>query len=207
METITMDLLNTAIPSQVSIDALQRYSFNMATANIPTAYTLLFTSIATFLQLRESKDAGKVSLSIHDERGNFKIAGIVSYHAPDEDAKDDERGNWSLEFTLDEKDLREVSVKFDNMNSEYISILNNEFKNSFNGKFKSTTYIPQVFAICIDSLINQLDNLVTEDKAVDIKLNGIFIASGAVEDGQKVISIVPGSVVKQIVKNDSALQV
>ena len=57
----------------------------------------------------------------------------------------------------------------------------------------------------IDEITKFLDKNASETEEVEVTLRGLFTASVAVENGVKVMSIVPGEYIKQIIKNDSAL--
>ena len=57
----------------------------------------------------------------------------------------------------------------------------------------------------IDEIVKFLDKNASETEDVEVELRGIFTASVAVENGTKIMSIVPGEYIKQIIKNDSAL--
>ena len=50
-----------------------------------------------------------------------------------------------------------------------------------------------------------LDANADETEEVELVLRGIFTASVVYEDGKKVMSLVPGECIKQVIKNDSAI--
>ena len=59
--------------------------------------------------------------------------------------------------------------------------------------------------LCVDTLIGVLDRESNDTEQVDIVLEGYFVASAAVEAGEKVLAITPDGAMKKIIKSDVAL--
>lgn len=194
----------TSIPSQFSINLKDNYSILWVDSRTADLYRTLFTAIADVLKHNQSKDAGKIGMSMKDDKGHFKFGAILTFKKPEEGSEEDS-GNWYLEFTFDSNDMTDLMVDVDNHSDVFVRCAAEEANNICYGRFRSTEVMYQVFNCAIDTLIQFLDANASETEEVEVNLRGIFTASVAVEDGEKIMSIVPGEYVKQIIKNDAAL--
>ena len=167
-------------------------------------YRTLFSAIADTLKHNQSKEAGRIGMIMKDDKGHFKLGAILTYKKPEEDSEED-TGNWYLEFTLDPEDMTDLALEIDNHSDVFIRCAAEEANNICYGRFRSTEIMYNIFNCAIDTLVQFLDVNATEADDVDVNLRGIFTASVAIEGGKKVMSIVPGEYIKQIIKNDAAL--
>ena len=108
-------------------------------------------------------------------------------------------------MTLDESDMTDLDVVVDNHSDVFVRCAGNEASNICYGRFRSTELMYQVFNTLIDTSVSFLDVNANETEEVTVNLRGVFTASVAIESGVKVMSIVPGEYIKQIIKNDAAL--
>ena len=72
-------------------------------------------------------------------------------------------------------------------------------------RFVSMEYCNNIFVEAIDTLIKFMDANATEDGEFTVVYNGVFTATVTVEGGEKIISIVPGEMIKQYIKGDNSL--
>lgn len=199
----TFDFEKTSIPSQYGIDLYDNHGLTWVDTRSADIYRVLFTSIADCLKFKERKDAKRIGFSMKDAKGNIKLGAILSYKAPEEGSEEDS-GNWYLEMTFDPEDMKDLDIDIDNHSDEFVTHAANNAHEIANGRFRTTEMMFNVFDTAIDTLKNFLDFNV-EAGDLEVTLRGIFTASAAIEDGKKVLSIVPGEIIKQIIKNDSAL--
>jgi predicted proteasome-type protease len=71
--------------------------------------------------------------------------------------------------------------------------------------FNHERYMYDACVICVDTLIGVLDRESNDTEQVDIELEGYFVASVSVENGEKVFAITPDGAMKKIIKSDVAL--
>ena len=168
-----------------------------------------FASSAAYLsKVKVSKADEAVALILTDVAGNFKFAGIVEYHENKENP--DEPGNWSYTMTFEEKTL-EVLEKSKAVKKLLYS--SDAFKGVFDKvsydvagiQFEHQTYMFDACLLVVDTLIQVLDREAKEGEIVDIELPGYFVASVSVEDGEKIFAVTPDGYMKQIIKDDTAL--
>lgn len=168
-----------------------------------------FAATAAYLsKVKVSKADEAVALVLTDLAGNFKFAGIVEYH---ENENPEEPGNWSFVLTFNEDDVKDLekrkSVKkylyggesfksvFDKVSYDIAAI-----------EFQHEAYMFDACVIVIDTLKQILDREAKENEVVDIEFPGYFTASVSIEGGEKVFAITPDGHLKEIIKDDIALE-
>lgn len=168
-----------------------------------------FASSAAYLsKVKVSKADEAVALVLTDVTGNFKFAGIVEYHENKDNP--DEPGNWSYVMTFDSKTLETLEKS---KNVKKLLYSSDAFKGVFDKvaydvaciQFQHQTYMFDACLLVIDTLLQVLDREAKEGEIVDIELPGYFAASVSVEDGEKVFAITPDGHMKQVIKDDTAL--
>lgn len=168
-----------------------------------------FASTAAYLsKVKVSKADEAVALVLTDVAGNFKFASIVEYHENKDNP--DEPGNWSYVMTFDSNTLDTIEK---NKGLKKLLYSSDAFKGVFDKvaydvaaiQFQHQTYMFDACLLVIDTLLQVLDREAKENEVVDIELPGYFTASVSVEDGEKVFAITPDGHMKQIIKDDTAL--
>lgn len=172
-------------------------------------YKSFIAATSTYLsKVKIAKEDEAVALVLTDINGVFKFAGIVEYHENETDG--DEPGNWSYVLTFNEEDVNSVASK-----KKLTKFLygDDSFKLVFDKvgydiggiQFEHERYMYDACLLCVDSLIGVLDREANDADQVDIVLDGYFVASVAVEGGEKVFAITPDGAMKKIIKSDVAL--
>lgn len=194
----------TSIPGQFSVNMIEKYKMNWADTNTATIFRVMFTSIADILKSKQDKNVPRTGFSMKDDKGNFKLGAIMTYRKPDAEEEEDS-GNWYLEMTFDPEDMVDIDKEIDNHTSEFTVVANDEAFRIAGARFNQVKYIHIIFGCIVDTIIDFLDANASESEDVSVTLNGVFTASVAIENGIKVMSIVPGGIIKQIIKEDSIL--
>lgn len=195
---------NTSIPSQYSINLKDNFGILWVDSRTADMFRTMFSAIADTLKFNQTKDAKRIGMSMKDDKGNFKLGAILNFKKPEEDSEEDS-GNWYLELTFNAEDMTDLDLEIDNHSDVFIRCASEEAHNICYGRFRSTDMMFNLFNCAIDTLVQFLDTNAEEAEEVEVSLRGIFTATAGVEDGKKIMSIVPGEYIKQIVKNDSAL--
>lgn len=168
-----------------------------------------FASTSAYLsKVKVTKSDEAVALVLSDVAGNFKFASIVEYHENTENP--DEPGNWSYVMTFDAKTLDNLEK---NKTVKKLLYSSDAFKAVFDKvaydvaaiQFQHQTYMFDACLLVVDTLLQVLDREAKEGEIVDIELPGYFTASVSVEDGEKVFAVTPDGHMKQIIKDDTAL--
>lgn len=185
------------------------YDFDSGDDRPERIMKVFIASVSTYLSRRKvSKEDEAVALVLQDINGNFKFAGIVEYHANTDNP--DEPGNYSYTMTFYEKDLQDLEkVKTVNKylygDDAYKSIEDKVAYDVGGMSYNKDTFSYDAALLIVDSLIQTLDHEAVEGEVVDIEMPGYFTASVAIENGEKVFSIVPDGHMKALVKADVTL--
>jgi hypothetical protein len=151
-----------------------------------------------------------VALVLTDVSGNFKFAGIVKYNANTENP--DEPGNWDYSFTFNEDDVTELEStrkvkKLLYGDQAFHSIFDKIGYDIASIQFEQERYMYDACLLTVDTLIQILDNEAIPGEDVDIEMPGYFVATVRVENDEKEFSITPDGHMKEIIKDDSKLDV
>ena len=194
----------TSIPSQYSIDLLENHGMTWIDTRTRDFYRTVFTTIADVLKIHQNKNKERIGFIMKDDKGNFKFGAILNYNKPEEGEEDD-AGNWYLEMTFYPEDMTDIEEIYDNHSSEFTVSAAREAMAIVSMRFRTAEYMHTMMTAAIDTLVNFLDANAIEGDEVEVVLNGVFTASVVIEDGKKIMSIVPGEIIKQIIKADSIL--
>lgn len=193
-----------SIPSQFSIDVKDNFGGLWVDTKTADLYRILFSAMADTLKFNQTKDAKRIGMVMKDDKGNFRLGAILNFQEPEEGSEEDS-GNWYLEMTFNPEDMTDIDIELDNHSDIFIRCAAEEANNIIYGRFRSTDLMYNMFNTAIDSLLKFLDSQAIEGEEVEVVLRGVFTASVVIENDKKIMSIVPGEYIKQIVKNDSAL--
>ena len=169
-----------------------------------------FTAVSAYLSKNKiAKTDEATALVLTDTAGNFKFGAIVQYHENAENP--DEPGNWSYTMTLNEEDLQDLErtktvKKLLVGDMAFQSTMDKAAYDVAGIMFKHDSYIFDACTLCIETIIQVLDAEAKPNEVVDIEMPGYFVASVAIENGEKVFSIVPDGHMKSIIKEDVALE-
>lgn len=159
-------------------------------------------AISKYLGLKKNREDNGTSLLVRDEKGNFIIAGVVRYHAPE---KEDQAGNWSYEFTFNEEDVKETH-QYVVTDSAFMEVLQ-AVATSHSLVISDMQFALDLIVGFFTSLKNVLEQNVTSSEEFEIESEGFFVATSAVEGDEKVYSLVPSGEMKRLIKDDSTLEV
>lgn len=167
-----------------------------------------FASTAAYLsKVKQSKEDEATTLILTDLAGNFKFGAIVEYHNNDESDAD----NWSFTMTFNEDDIKNLEKTKIVKKHLYSTDM---FKSVFDKvtydvaalEFQHESYMFDACQLVIDSLLQVLDREAKVGEVVDIEFPGYFVASVSVDGDEKVFGIVPDGHLKEIIKDDTALE-
>ena len=201
------DLIESNIPAELTFNLMEHHDMIWVADRTPGFYRVFFFTIAEILKSKKSKNNPKVGFMLKDKNGDMKFGAILMYHAPDDgvDDGDDDKGNFTLEFTLDSADMTDLDIVIDNHSDLFIQCASRKASDIMYGRFVNMEYCNNLFIEAIDTLVKFMDANASETEEVSVIYKGVFTATVAVEGGEKIISIVPGEMVKQFIKGDTTL--
>jgi glycosyltransferase involved in cell wall biosynthesis len=106
----------------------------------------------------------------------------------------DEKGNFSIEFTLDKGDLKDIIPQniYNTSDDAFSAMCDRVMKESYRARWEDNRCMHIMIGMVIDTLVDYLAANAKNPGGVEVELAGFFLASAAVEDGKVVISILPG---------------
>lgn len=167
-------------------------------------YKCIFVSIARFLHYIKQADGGKVALAVDDYKGNMLMAAIVT-HTPNDDPS--MPGNWSLSFTFDPEDIKEINPVMRTNEAYFHKVLAETTIDIMHCRYTNTAFQEDITKLCVINLKDCLDKNANPDDVYEIEVPDIFVARVAIEDGEVVKSIEPSSKLSQIIKGDDQVEV
>lgn len=194
-----MKLMESSIPQNLA-DKLAPLGLEWPTVQTEPFAQVLFTAMSDFLGIAKSKE-NKVALIVN-KQGNdeFLMAGIVSYFPG---TTEEEAGNWDYRLTFDKEDIKDCKILTAD-SVQFVNIMGTTAKRLINADLIAM-YIPSLIINTVEALIQWLDNNAKETEKESLELPGYFIASVAVEEGEKVMSITPDGAMKRLIKGDAAV--
>lgn len=200
----TFNIEECSIPGSCAANLKNDFGILYNDYEIPDMYRVLFSAITTSLNTCRTKKTDKVGFVLFDTDSKF-IMGAIAYFIKPEDSDEEDSGNWYLEMTFDESDLEGCDIKISSESDLFIQSMAHHLKEIVSGRFENVPIMHRSNTYLINTLKDFLDVNATEGEEVEVTLRGVFTASVIVEDGAKVMSIVPGEIIKQAIKKDAIL--
>lgn len=158
-------------------------------------------AFSKYLGLKKNREDNGTALVLRDEKGNFMVAGVVRYHAPEQE---DQAGNWSYEYTYNEEDVKDVHQHLVT-DAAFMEVLQS-VATSHNIMITDMEFALDLIVGFFAAIKNVLEQNVTPSEEFELESEGFFIATSAIEGDEKVFSIVPSGEMKRLIKDDSTLE-
>jgi hypothetical protein len=141
--------------------------------------------------------------------GAFQFGSVVEYHYNKDNP--DEPGNWTYIQTFDQDDIEEIekerTVKKYLYSAEDFKVIFDKVSYDVSGiQFQHSDYMYTCCLLIINTLKQIMDREAKDKEVVEIELKGYFKLAIGIENGIKVFSITPADHMKEIIKNDIALE-
>ena len=180
------------------------------------SFHLLFDSIANFLAKVKSTEE-KVGLILEDYNQNFQFAAYVQY-VPN--ANEDMPGNWVLAFTFDPDDLKDCPTIYKSSDNAYKDLTGDIAKHHYGFDFTSDSttdpnslldmqrvMINQIIGAAARAIKGWVDENSISSEPISTEIKGKCILDAMVDsDGTKICSITPSGELKNIIKDDAAIE-
>lgn len=193
-------LQETAIPVNLS-QVIKTLGWRVEPDQVGVIYDTVIKAMTDFLSQVKSKE-NKTALAIKDLKGNLVLAGIVTYH---KNENEEMPGNWSYELTFNEEDLEGSKVSL-STDPHFQKVFCKTLENLYSLLLDDALAMQPVIEEGMNVLKQWLDTNAKETEEISVEQPGFFVASISVENGEKVIAIVPDGAMKRLIKDDSALE-
>lgn len=197
-----MKFFDTVFPSMYSTYLFDEKYIDLAADYANMIADILFNGSASLLANCKSMEK-PTALVFTKIDGSFIAASVVEYFKNEDK---DNPGNWSLIWTFDEKDIPKDALKIDFTDPQatpyYIGIASH--KHCI--RFESTASLVNCLLGFIYQLRKYLDVNAKEGSENSIELEGVFQARSTVEDKEKVFALEVDGEIKNLIKDDAAIE-
>ena len=196
-------LKDTKITQMVSTGLYTEKGFDVPADFVPMLLDVLVT--ATTNALADIKSTTHpVVFKFNKPNGDFICAAMVQYF----DNKDDESkpGNWNYSWTFNESDVPDNSIVKTPYDNELISYFRGTSSSKYGFNAKESVYYGDTMVYILQQVKKWLDDNASEEEENGVSLDGIIQFRVAVENGEKIYAAEPDGEIKQLVKNDAAIE-
>ena len=198
-----MDIKETNIYAQYKQTLYSDASLDLVESDAPIMFAALVGAMTKFLGNVKSTEVPSVALTYRDDKGNFKMGGIVEYHKNEEDPT--MPGNFTYELSFYEDDITRAEKVYEHNDLLFQTCMSTFIETEFKARLTSSFVLMQMIPIALNTLINWLDEN-AKDKETVLDVKPYFTCSSIIEKGTKIFSITPSSEMKTLIKDDSMLQ-
>ena len=138
-----------------------------------------------------------------EQNEEFIAAAIIEFF----EGNKDEIGNWSYTWTFNEEDIPENARKITPYDQEFLSFFRTSAYNKYGMIFDAPDYAGVMFGYLLSVIKKYLLDNASEAEEWGVKLDGVIQFRVVVEDGEKLLSAEADGEIKQIVKDDAAIEV
>ena len=176
----------------------------MEPTNAVRTYKALMVGITRFLAtVKTTKHP--TAFTVTDGEGNFVIGAVVEYEeAPDKE--DDVTGNWDYYFTFNKEDIPEKAVIYDIKSEQTHKPIAAAVWEYCSARFGGTDGMINIYVIAFEVLRDYMLEGAVEGDTYELIYPGVFTAQSSVENGEKVVSLIPDGLIKKMIKDDEKLE-
>lgn len=197
-----MKLFETNLPAMYSKGLYEEKCSDLAPEHMDKMFDVIFTGTANLLSQAKSKDKA-TAFTFRKIDGSLIAAAVVQYFE-NEDKKNP--GNWSLVWTFDEADIPENSLLIDFSDTQTHSYFRAVAGEKYGMRFEGVAELVDCLVYALSTLKKWLDENAKENAETSIELDGFFQARVAVENGEKIFAIEPDGEIKNLIKDDAAIE-
>ena len=165
---------------------------------------LAFEAVSAYLGQIKSKTEDK-GIKFSDNKGNFHFGAYVSFIPRKED---ENRGSYSLSFTFNEDDMKNVPSCVEINNQLFRHVLAGIASRNYHLYFEADPnedWVSVALITCLDGIKQYLEMNISNDPSIELDE---FFSATAELDGDKIyVAITPSAILKQHIKDDASLEV
>ena len=187
----------TNIPNDLS-SSLAQQGLLMGPTHASKVVTSLFSGISKCLaNVKDISVPKAVVFKTID--GKFIVAAIVKYVKNG----DNEEGSWNYIWSFDEKDVDDTFQIIDFSNALVLPYIKDSANTLYGMSFADNAVCASMMTLVLEMILGWLKENTKDGEDSTLTLPGVFTATGKVEDGNLVLSMIPDGDMKVIIKDDS----
>lgn len=195
---------DTPIPKNYSTGLYHEKGYDLAADHTTKILEVMVLGVTECLASIKSKDY-PVVYSFVEKNDEFIAAAIVQYFPNEDDAS--KPGNWNYSWTFEKEDIPEGARVISSMDLEFLSYFRAVGMTKYGMVFEQPDFAGDLFRYLLALVKNYLSENASESDEKAVKYDGLIQFRVAVEDGEKVMSIEVDGEVKQLIKDDAAIEV
>ena len=197
-----MKLFDTQIPQMYSKALFEEKCTDLAPEHTGKMLDVVFTGTANLLNQAKSKENPTV-FTFRKINGDLIAAAMVRLF---ENEDTNNPGNWSLVWTFDDADIPEDALTIDLSDSQTHSYFRAVAGEKYGMRFEDTAAMTDCLTYALIHVKKWLDENAKEGAEVSLEFDGFFQARVAIENGEKVFAIEPDGEIKNLIKDDAAIE-
>ena len=197
-----MKLFDTQMPQMYSKALFEEKCTDLAPEHTGKMLDVVFTGTANLLNQAKSKDKAAV-FTFRKINGDLIAAAMVRFF---ENEDTNNPGNWSLVWTFDDADIPEGALVIDLSDSQTHSYFRAVAGEKYGMRFEDTAAMTDCLTYALIHVKKWLDENAKEGAEVSLEFDGFFQARVAIENGEKVFAIEPDGEIKNLIKDDAAIE-
>ena len=197
-----MKLYDTKLPDAFSKALFEEVNLDLAPSHLDKIYDVIFTGTANLLA--HSKSMTTPTAFVYETYNGTFIAACVVQFFENEDK--DNPGNWNMIWTFNEADIPESATRISINNSQTHTYFRGVGGQKYGIRFEDDSSLVTTLIYCLKELKKWLDENASETEDVSVECEGIFLARVGVEGGEKVFSLEADGEIKNIIKDDAAIE-
>jgi hypothetical protein len=197
-------LNETNIPQNFSTGMYNDKGYDISRDHASLVADILFTGVSECLGDIKTKE--QPTAFVFKRNNDEFIAAAVVQFIENEDDKS-KVGAWSYVWTWNQDDVPKNAKLVGPENADLGVYFRGVSKNKYGAAFRDQAAIIEVTRYFLETLSKWLEENASESEEIAVEEPGIFQAAIAIEDGQRVKSLVPEGEIKKLIKDDSAIEV
>ena len=192
------------IPAIYSTGLYSEKGYDIAWEHTDKILDIVVTGVTECLSDIKSKDYPVVFMFKEGEK-NFIAAAIIEYYENEDDAT--KPGNWNYTWTFNEEDVPENAMIKDPYDTKLTSYFRTYGLSKYSMEFDKAEYLGDCSVYLFKVIKKWLEDNVNEGEENGVKIDGLIQFRVASENGEKIMAIEADGEIKQLIKDDAAIEV
>ena len=195
-------LLDTKIPKIYQTGLYSEKSMDLSWEHAGKILDVLVTGVTEVLSSIKSKSY-PVAFVFNEANDEFIAAAMVEYI----EGNKGEVGSWAYSWTFNKEDIPENARKVTPYDQEFIQFFRSTAFNKYSMLFDQPDFHAILFCYLLSVIKKYLLDNASETEEWGVKLDGVIQFRVAIENGEKVLSAEADGEIKQLIKDDAAIEV
>lgn len=195
-------LSDTDLPDHYSRRLFEEKNLDLAGEHLYKVFDSAVTGIANLLNNAKSMD--RPTAYVIRRFDEVFVVGCVVEFFPNTDKSNP--GNWSMIWTFNEADIPENALVISLSNGDTHSYIRAIAGDKYGMKYPDDSCLLSCNIVAFQELKKWLDENAKEGEEVGVEVEGIFQARVAIENGEKVFAIEADGEIKNLIKDDAAIE-